>query len=255
MVLMLATTLFLARWGGFQRLGDPGIRLNAENIYFEPTDKVDLPLVERLAGTNVVALPESLPGFRSEPLPLQQIVVEKLPADTTYGQRRYIDESGSLPLNFVDNLVVLMGADRTSIHQPQYCLTGQGWKIMKQEAAVIPMTRPHSYQLEVKKLTASRQHRLPDGRSVALSGVFVYWFVADGKLSTEHHDRMMSMATSLLTRGVLERWAYVTYFAPCWPGEEAQAFSRLKKLIQTTVPEYQLAAGPPPDGLAARSIP
>jgi len=43
---------------------------------------------------------------------------------------------------------------------------------------------------------------------------------------------------------VLQRWAYVTYFAVCAPGQEDAAYERLKKLIQTSVPEFQLTPKP-----------
>jgi hypothetical protein len=48
----------------------------------------------------------------------------------------------------------------------------------------------------------------------------------------------------LLTTGVLQRWAYISYFAVCEPGQEDAAFERVKKLIVASVPEFQLAPKP-----------
>jgi hypothetical protein len=43
-----------------------------------------------------------------------------------------------------------------------------------------------------------------------------------------------------LLKGILQRWAYISYFAPCLPGQEEATFDRMKKLIAASVPEYQL---------------
>jgi hypothetical protein len=41
----------------------------------------------------------------------------------------------------------------------------------------------------------------------------------------------------------LQRWAYVSYFSICTPGQEDAAFERMNKLIAASVPEYQLPPG------------
>jgi hypothetical protein len=51
---------------------------------------------------------------------------------------------------------------------------------------------------------------------------------------------MKRFAIHLLRTSVLERWAYVSYFAQCEPGQEDAAFERIKKLIAASVPEFQL---------------
>ena len=51
------------------------------------------------------------------------------------------------------------------------------------------------------------------------------------------------LTRDLLTRGVLQRWAYISYFAVCVPGQEDATFDRMKSLIAASVPEFQL----PPD--------
>jgi hypothetical protein len=40
---------------------------------------------------------------------------------------------------------------------------------------------------------------------------------------------------------VLQRWAYISYFAPCVPGTEDATFERVCDLIRTTIPEFQIA--------------
>jgi hypothetical protein len=134
-----------------------------------------------------------------------------------------------------------MGTDRTSIHQPQYCLTGQGWTIDRTDRLTIPIDRPVKYDLEVLRLTASYPERRPDGTVRIWRGVYVYWFVADGQLTADHTQRMWWMARDLLLRGVLQRWAYVSYFTICAPGQEGAAYAAIEKMIQASVPEFQRA--------------
>jgi hypothetical protein len=78
-----------------------------------------------------------------------------------------------------------------------------------------------------------------------LRGIFVYWFVADNELTDDHRERMWWMARDLIRTGVLQRWAYVTYFSVCGTGQEEATFNRLKRFISASVPEFQLVSGPP----------
>jgi hypothetical protein len=197
-----------------------------------------------LARTNSVRLPPQVLDFQSKPLPIQRLVLDYLPADTTYGQREYEAPDGFA----IQNMVVLMGADRTSIHQPQYCLTGSGWRITKAVPVRIPILRPTPYELPAMRLTTQAKVRNPDGSVTDLSGVFVYWFVADGQLTADHADRMWSMARHILRTGELQRWAYVICFAICRPGQEDAAFARVEQFIAASVPEYHTS---PPRSVGA----
>jgi uncharacterized protein DUF3485 len=136
--------------------------------------------------------------------------------------------------------VVLMGTDRTSIHQPQYCLTGQGFFIDRSDRLMIPMNRPRRYNLEVLRLTSTYSERLPDNTVNRWRGIYVYWFVADGELTSDHSTRMWWQARDLLLTGVLQRWAYVSFFTVCRPGQEEAAYARLEQVIQAAVPDFQL---------------
>jgi len=79
-------------------------------------------------------------------------------------------------------------------------------------------------------------------RSVDAAGIYVYWYVADNALSASAtgSDRMWSIARELVTTGVLQRWAYVAYFVMCNPGQEEQAYARLRQLISASTPDFQL---------------
>lgn len=216
-----------------QRLGEPGVKTTA------PKGKV----------LNVeVLLPEKVLDYTSTLIPQHEVVTNVLPADTSYGQREYIQPDGHWLLSRITMNVVLMGMDRTSIHKPQFCLIGQGWRIDDAQTAElkIPIARPQPYELPVIKLVSTREFTEGNGKSVVLRGIYVYWFVADGVLSGDMSggERMWGMAKHMLQTGVLQRWAYVSCFAVCLPGQEDATYERMKAFITASVPEFQLTPKP-----------
>lgn len=217
LVLVGGTAGFLGRLEKIQKLGAPGVKT-------------------RLAGDTKeveVALPEQVLDYSSERMEVQKVARDMLPKDTCFGQRVYQAPDGfAVQVN-----VVLMGSDRTSIHRPQFCLRGSGRVIQKEERETIPMTRPRDYLLPVTKLTLVPE---PGAGSDLLGGIYVYWFVADNEYTASPGQRMWWMFRDLATTGTLQRWAYITFFAPCLPGQEDVAFERLKKLIADAAPEFQL---------------
>lgn len=238
-VLIGATAGFLAHLKGNQKLGKPGVLVGDIPLYDEKTNRV--------AETTVV-LPENISGFLSQSIPISDIELSMLPKDTTFGKRRYWNQIAN-----VDVSVVLMGQDRTSLHKPQFCLTGQGWTIEQTETVNLQIERPHAYELQVKKLTASIRVKGQDGNPVLIRGLYVYWFVADNKLTDSHDERMFSMAKNLLRTGTLERWAYISYFSRFLPGEEEKTFAYMKRFIAASTPEFQLATGKPAETIQTAS--
>lgn len=224
-LLIGSAAVVLARYKSIQRLGDPGV------------------ITRPIAGSRnlEVVLPENVLDFTSEWMPQSEIVTNVLPRDTSYGQRRYTTADKF----YVQANVVLMGTDRASLHKPQFCLTGAGWTITKTEVVPIPIEKPVPYDLNVIKLTAATVIK-EGGREQPVSGIYVYWYVSADSLSANPSgsDRMWSMARHLVTTGVLERWAYISFFAPCNPGQEDEAYARVKKLVAAAVPEFQIPHGP-----------
>jgi hypothetical protein len=218
-----------------QRLGLPGVKTTP------------------IAGSTTlrVVLPEHVLDYESKPVEIPEIVTNTLPKDTSFGQRLYKAPDG---FETVAN-VVLMGTDRTSLHKPQFCLEGQGWTVDQGASSIttVPIKQPIPYDLPIVKLIATKQTEVGGQRMVA-RGVYVYWYVADDALSagTSGFQRMWWMTWNLMRTGVLQRWAYVSYFAACAPGQEDAAFERIKQLIAASVPEFQLTPRRPETVASAR---
>ncbi len=232
LILIGSTGWFLSRMKGMQRLGNPGVKVVRADLRGETGDVV---------ATNAVPLPLNVSGYHATNLPITRTELDWLPKDTTYGRVGYIADDGFRMVMSA----VLMGSDRTSIHKPEYCLVGQGFKIDSQSAVRIPVMSPVPYELPVMKMVTTRETKLPDGSVVRTRGLYVFWFVADGRLSADHNQRMLSMAWDLVTTGVLQRWAYIACLAECEVGQEDALFARMSGLIAAAVPHFQLATGKP----------
>jgi hypothetical protein len=223
-IALIAGTAAALQWRqGRQRLGSPGIKA-------APIPGSILMAIE---------LPERVLDFTSSNVPQAKVVLDYLPKDTSYAQRHYTAPDGfSINAN-----MILMGLDRSSIHKPEICLPGQGWRIEQKSTAVIPIRAVPPYPMTVGKWFVSNTIQMKDGQKAKVSAIYVFWFVADKEQTVSHWERMWWLARDLLRTGVLQRWAYVSYFAVCEPGQEEAAFARVKDLVGASVPEFQL---PPP---------
>jgi hypothetical protein len=226
LVLIGVTASLLINMKSHQRLGKPGVRTS------------EIPGSKRLD----VLMPTNVLDYTAELQPTDKGLLDGLPQDTSFGRCKYTaPDKSQLLMN-----IVLMGTDRTSIHKPQFCLTGTGWNIedARSVSDSIRVETPHPYDLNVMKLIASRDVQFK-GQSAPskVDLIYVYWFVADRQLTESHWERMRRMSTHLLTTGELQRWAYVSYFAICLPKDEAKTYEQLKKFIAASVPQFQLAVG------------
>jgi Protein of unknown function (DUF3485) len=220
---LIAGTAGAVSWlKAHQRLGEPGVKFTA--------------IPGRL---NVqLALPETVADFTSTNVLESQVELNYFPNDTSFTRRYYY---------LRDNLrtsatIVLMGADRTSIHRPDYCLPGQGWQIRDKQEVKLSIGGAQPYELPVMKWTIANAVTAPDGTRQNVSGLYVYWFATAGRTTDSFPAMLKSMFLHQLAHGELQRWAYVSFFTACLPGQEDAAFAQMKQLIAGAVPELQ----PPP---------
>lgn len=224
----VALALIAATAGGLnwikthQKLGQPGVK-------FTPvTGSVQVK----------IDLPERVLDFTSTNIPEPEVVLGYLPKDTSYAERLYRSPDGAA----MTGTIVLMGTDRTSIHKPDYCLPGQGWHIDSKNVVNVPVGGARPYDLPVAKWIISANFQRPDGGTEKHSGIYAFWFVADNEQTPSFYGYLKRLTRDFLFTGVLQRWAYVSYFSTCEPGQEDATFARMEKLIASSVPEFQ----PPP---------
>ncbi len=235
LALMGSTAGLLAHFRVSQKLGRPGVKTSAA------------PCPSGLQ----VDLPDKVLDYKAEALDVDELTLKTLPSDTSYGQKVY-----TAPDGFQTRLnVVLMGSDRSSLHKPQFCITGSGWRIddLASVETKVRVERPYAYDLPIVKLITIREPT-QGSQPLPVRGVYVYWYVADGAVSASKSgfQRMWWMARDMLRTGVLQRWAYINCFSVCEVGQEEATFERMKKFIAAAVPEFQLATGAPADTVAAQ---
>jgi hypothetical protein len=224
LALMLGGASLVNHFRTHQHLGRPGIKA----VAFPTGGKMDFDLPERVA------------GFTSETMPQSELVTNLLPKDTSFAQRIYRAPDGF----WAQANIILMGTDRTSIHKPEYCLHGQGLDVLEKSVVSLSIALPRPHDLTVAKWVVSNPQQ-------GWRGIYVFWFVADGEQTASHWQRIWWLARDLIHTGVLQRWAYVNYLAPCEPGQEGAAFERLKRLIGASVPEFQEPSRFPTDPAGA----
>ena len=181
LALMAGTAGALTWLRANQKLGKPGIK--ATPIPGSVMMKIDLP--------------ERVLDFTSTNVPESEVVLNYLPKDTSYVERHYQAPDGFGPAA----TIILMGADRTSIHRPDYCLPGQGWTIDSKTAVTIPISGGHPYELPVMKWVIHNSFQTPDGQKQEVSGIYVFWFVADHEQTTDNFQRMWWLARDLVAHG------------------------------------------------------
>jgi hypothetical protein len=232
MAMTAGTAAFVAKLRAGERLGAPGVQVGQVPLYDD---------AGKVIADHSVILPETLLGAKSVPVTVTDSELTDLPLDTTYGRRRYLIDKDFAPIISV----VLMGTDRNSIHQPEFCLVGQGWTLDQKEDVSLHIERPHPYNIPAIKFTASMEALGPHQTPTLVRGFYVYWFVTDDKITSEHASRLWSLARSMMEKKEMERWAYISYFVTCLPGQEQGTYTRLEQFIQSSVPDFQVVTGQP----------
>jgi hypothetical protein len=229
--LMAATAGFIGLIHGQQKLGAPGVKTH--------------PLRNSIRLS--ADLPERVLDYKSEAVEFDETTLKVLPADTSFGYRRYQASDGF----GLDLRVVLMGSDRTSLHKPQFCLTGSGWQIDQTIETTIPVEKPLKYDLPVIELIATRTE---NGQRTDQRAIYIYWYVADDGLSGSALGlrRMWQMAEKLVRTGTLQRWAYVSCLGVCGAGQEQASLERMRLFLAASVPEFQLNPKPSGQTLTAK---
>jgi len=136
--------------------------------------------------------------------------VRLLPKDTE-GSRRFFKDKNDDEL-FCS--IVLAGRDVTSIHRPELCLPGQGWKIENEYTQAIPVPTAPGGILNVMRMNATRATPLADGRTVQTRSVFTYWFVGKDRVTPYHWQRIFWTAKDRVMHNTNHRWAYILIHMP-----------------------------------------
>jgi hypothetical protein len=161
-----------------------------------------------------------------------------LPKDTEGSRRLFKDKDG----NELFCSIVLAGRDVTSIHRPELCLPGQGWKIQSEFTQAIPVPTAPGGVLNVMRMNAVRTIQLPGGRTGELWSVFAYWFVGKDRITPYHWQRIYWTAKDRVFHNTNHRWAYILIHKPIKEGavdatsSQDDAMKVVAKFVQDVYP-------------------
>jgi len=172
-----------------------------------------------------------------------------LPADTAGARRLYRDAQS----NDVYCSIVLAGKDVTSIHRPEMCLPGQGWKIDREFVETIPISSAPGGQLQVMRMNTSRPVSVSGGRTIQVRALFAYWFVGKEKTTPHHWQRILWTSLDRVLHSTNHRWAYIMVHAPVTadfgpPGggrSVDETMVMVHRFIQDLYPSLMSAGGAP----------
>jgi hypothetical protein len=133
-----------------------------------------------------------------------------LPQDTEGSRRLFRDKDG----NELFCSIVLAGRDVTSIHRPELCLPGQGWRIQSEYTQSIPVPSAPGGVLSVMRMNAARSVLLSNGRTTEVRSVFAYWFIGKDRMTPYHWQRMYWTAKDRVLYNTNHRWAYILINMP-----------------------------------------
>jgi len=154
-----------------------------------------------------------------------------LPKDTVIFKKQYFHARD--PEDSVYAAVVLSGSDRTSIHRPELCMTGQGHVIASSEVIEVPLEGRGPIQVMVLNLTRD----LPGGQS--FTSYYAYWFVGKDKETPHHLERMVWMGRDRIFRNVAHRWAYIAV-SGARPREGDAHYARIREVVGQLYPQITL---------------
>jgi hypothetical protein len=127
-----------------------------------------------------------------------------LAATTLLIHRQYTNAAGSI----VTMALVISPPNMNSIHRPQTCILGQGYRIVRQEEIAVPL--PDHPPLSLTLLELSHLTRDPNGHTREIHSFLAYWFM-DQRRQTPSHTRLTAhLMWDRLAHGRISRWAYMT---------------------------------------------
>jgi hypothetical protein len=235
--LMALTSLLLAYTVDVDMVNEPGIRVELPDAIGAWTGQgiryCQNPEHQQVYLTGDLDDPAVCPDCGAELYMMSLDERRILPPDTIILKKQYEREEGSP----VQASIVLSGADRSSIHRPQLCLTGQGQDIVGEWTHEVPLEGRDP--LRVRVLDMERTWRGEDGVERRHAFYYAYWFVGQDRETHSHYQRMFWMGYDRVFRNVAHRWAYLAV-SGVRDREADQHVAEIDEFIQTMYPRMVL---------------
>jgi EpsI family protein len=223
LVLLAAGVTFTMTTSKVTQTSKPGVKMVTSHEPFYPEIvyawKPTLPGVADTIQTTVPFLPEKIgvwQGVDAEVTPAERKI---LPPDTGFARKFFTNDKGQQ----VYCSLVLEGKDVSSIHRPEYCLQGQGWKLQGAPHLKITVPGAGGKAFSASQLIGSQEVTVPGQRVKGRQEmVFAYWFVSESSVTGSHGWRILLTTLDRLFRSRNHRWAYFLLAVPVQPPAEGE---------------------------------
>ena len=189
-----------------------------------------------------LALPERLGAYESQDMPMQAIERQTLNEGVEIGRRFYFKSDRAVLAS-----VVLSGALKRSLHEPQICLPGQGWVINGK--SFIEFDCGLAAPVKATLLSMHRDVQNEAGQVERTRALNVYWYQgSQGRTASSYDEHVGYSYADALLRNIDHRWALLSFFAPLKnqplgsmdPYAELNALEDMKTFMRELVPSLML---------------
>jgi len=131
---------------------------------------------------------------------------------------------------------VLSGPVKRSLHKPEVCLPGQGWKIGKSE--VVTLESPEGKSGEATMLHLYRDYEGEDGRRMRSRAYNLYWYVGHGVSTPSYRNHVIYSHRDSVFKNINHRWGMASVFGAMPPVPVTEADPLQEDVAMTSIREF-----------------
>ncbi|MEN3942734.1 exosortase/archaeosortase family protein [Prosthecobacter sp. SYSU 5D2] len=156
----------------------------------------------------VLDLPERLGDYDSQDMPMMAKERQVLNEGVEIGRRFYFTKDRAVLAS-----LVLSGAEKRSLHEPQVCLPGQGWVITSKTLVEVECGLPTP--VEATLLRMHRDVQNASGQVTRTRALNIYWYLGSAGVTAASFDGHVAKSyRDALLNDRDHRWALVSFFGP-----------------------------------------
>ncbi|MFV1994154.1 MAG: exosortase/archaeosortase family protein [Verrucomicrobiales bacterium] len=190
------------------------------------------------------ALPTNVGSFWGYPIAPSPAEIKGLiePSGVELSRVHYESTSG----RSATATIIIGGPDGRTLHRPEVCLPGQGWKITASDSVTLPLDGGR--EIRATLLTVMRGEPGADGTVLRRKALNIYWYIGSGITAADYNGHIAKTLRDSIFRNINHRWSMVSLFTPLPPTlfddpvAEQDAVNLMRELAREIVPH--VANGP-----------
>lgn len=153
------------------------------------------------------SLPQSFATFWGRPIEPSKAEKEQLiDVGVEMSRMHYANTNG----RSATATIVVGGSEGRTLHRPEVCLPGQGWKITGSKATSVDLGEGSDVMATL--LTLVRTEAREDGRVVQRKGFNLYWYVGKDRTAESYNKHIVVSLFDSMFRNLYHRWSMISLF-------------------------------------------